>query len=74
MDSLKMESLYLGIVLAPLIGAVLSGIFGHWMERRVSHIVTIGGVAISFVLALIIFKDTVIDGNNTFNENIHLAG
>jgi len=71
MDSLKMESLYLGIVLAPLIGAVLSGIFGHWMERRVSHIVTIGGVAISFVLALIIFKDTVIDGNNTFNENIY---
>jgi len=71
MDSLNMESVYLAIILAPLMGAVLAGIFGHWMERRVAHIVTIGGVAISFVLALIIFKDTVLDGHNTFNENIY---
>ncbi len=65
-----MKSIYLGIILAPLIGSMLAGLFGHWMERRVAHIVTIGGVAISFILALIVFKDTAIDGN-TFNGNVY---
>lgn len=65
-----MKSVYLGIVLAPLIGSMLAGLFGHWMERRIAHIVTIGGVAISFILALVVFKDTAIDGN-TFNGNVY---
>ncbi|MBT7306953.1 MAG: NADH-quinone oxidoreductase subunit L [Gammaproteobacteria bacterium] len=65
-----MKSIYLGIVLAPLVGTVLAGIFGHWMERKVAHIVTIGGVATSFVLSLIVFQDTAIDGN-TFNGNVY---
>ncbi len=65
-----MKSVYLGIVLAPLIGSLMAGLFGHWMERRIAHIVTIGGVAISFILALVVFKDTAIDGN-TFNGNVY---
>ncbi len=65
-----MKSIYLAIVLAPLLGSMLAGLFGHWMERRVAHIVTIGGVAISFILSLIVFKDTAIDGN-TFNGNVY---
>ena len=67
---MEMKSVYLGIVLAPLIGAILAGVFGHWMERKVAHIVTIGGVAVAFALSLIVFQDTAINGN-TFNGNVY---
>ena len=67
---MEMKSIYLSIVFAPLIGSILAGIFGHWMERKVAHIVTIGGVAASFVLSLVVFQDTAINGN-TFNGNVY---
>ena len=67
---MEMQSIYLAIVLAPLIGAILAGIFGHWMERKVAHIVTIGGVALSFLLSLMVFQDTAINGK-TFNDNVY---
>ncbi len=67
---MDMKSIYLAIVLAPLVGSILAGVFGHWMERKVAHIVTIGGVAIAFVLSLIVFQDTAINGN-TFNGNVY---
>ena len=67
---MEMKSVYLAIVLAPLIGAILAGVFGHWMERKVAHIVTIAGVAVAFVLSLIVFQDTAINGN-TFNSNVY---
>ncbi len=65
-----MENVYLGIVLAPLIGSIIAGVFGHWISRSVAHTVTIAGVAISFILSLIVFKDTAIDGN-VFNGNVY---
>ena len=67
---MEMKSVYLAIVLAPLIGSVLAGIFGHWMERKIAHIVTIGGVAVAFLLSLLVFQDTAINGN-TFNGNVY---
>ena len=65
-----MENVYLGIVLAPLIGSILAGVFGHWMERKLAHMVTIAGVGISFILSLMVFQDTAIEGN-TFNGNVY---
>ncbi len=46
-----MKSVYLGIVLAPLIGSIIAGLFGKKIGRAGAHGVTIAGVAIAFVLS-----------------------
>jgi NADH-quinone oxidoreductase subunit L len=46
-----MESIYLAIVLAPLLAAVIAGLFGRQIGRAGAHTVTILGVAISFALS-----------------------
>lgn len=40
------------IVLAPLIGSIIAGLFRNQIGRRGSHSVTITGVALSFILSL----------------------
>ena len=57
-----MESIYLGIVIAPLAAAIVAGLFGRTIGRAGAHWVTIVGVAISFALSLVVLKDVVIDG------------
>ena len=50
-----MEMVYLGVVLVPLIGAVIAGVFGKTIGRVNAHRVTITGVGIAFFLAFIAF-------------------
>ena len=66
-----MESIYLSIVLAPLVGAILAGIFGKLIGRSGAHWVTILGVATSFVLSVYVFKYMVIDGHEPFNGPVY---
>ncbi|MCG2634133.1 MAG: NADH-quinone oxidoreductase subunit L [Gammaproteobacteria bacterium] len=47
-----MKNIYLAIVLAPLFGAVMAGLFGRQIGRAGAHVVTIAGVAVSTVLSL----------------------
>jgi NADH-quinone oxidoreductase subunit L len=47
-----MQNTLLTIVLAPLVGALIAGLFGHQVGRRGAHTVTIIGVGLSFVLSL----------------------
>jgi NADH-quinone oxidoreductase subunit L len=65
------ESIYLSIVLAPLVGAILAGIFGKLIGRSGAHWVTILGVATSFVLSVYVFKYMVIDGHEPFNGPVY---
>ena len=65
-----MKALLLTIVLAPLLGAILAGFFGRQIGRSWSHRVTIGGVAIAFLLSLWVFKLVVADGVY-FNDSIY---
>ncbi|MDM8546158.1 NADH-quinone oxidoreductase subunit L [Candidatus Venteria ishoeyi] len=55
-----MESIALIIVLAPLAGAILAGLFS--VSRKVAHRITITGVGLSFILSLVVFKQVVLDG------------
>lgn len=60
------QSLYLLIALAPLATAIIAGFFGtgflgNWISRRASHVITIAGVAISFIGSLIVLQQ-VLDG------------
>ncbi len=63
-----MENLYLAIPLAPLLGAIIAGLFGKQIGRAGAHTVTILGVGISFVLSLLVLKQFAIDGAAPCNE------
>jgi len=66
-----MENLFLTIVLAPLVGSVLAGLFGKRIGRTASHWVTILGVAVSCVLSLYVMKLFLLDGMQTYNESVY---
>jgi len=58
----RMQLLYLTIPLAPLVGAVVAGLFGQVIGRRGAHWITIVGMLISTLAAGAVFRD-VLDGN-----------
>ena len=64
-----MKTVYLLIPLAPLVGAILAGLFGKAIGRIWSHRVTILGVLISFLLSCYVLAD-VLKGN-TFNGAVY---
>ncbi len=66
-----MQNTLLAIVLAPLIGAIVAGLFGKQIGRKGAHWVTTLGVAISFVLSVYIFKQLTMDGVEIFNGTIY---
>ena len=66
-----METVYLGIVLLPLLGAIIAGLFPRQIGRAGAHWVTILGVAASFLLSLGVLKHLVIDGAEPFNGPVY---
>ncbi len=66
-----MENVYLTIVLAPLFGAIVAGLFGKQIGRSGAHWITIIGVAISFVMSVIVFKDVIFDGAAVYNQAVY---
>ena len=56
-----MKILCLIIVLAPLAGALIAGLSGRSIGRAGAHWVTIAGVALSFLLSLVVFKQVIFD-------------
>jgi NADH-quinone oxidoreductase subunit L len=58
-----LKTLGLIVVLAPLAGALVAGLFGKAIGRAWSHRVTILGVLISFVLSVVVFLE-VLKGNS----------
>ena len=66
-----MENLYLAIPLAPLLGAIIAGLFGKQIGRAGAHTVTILGVGIAFVLSLVVLKQFAIDGAAPYNETVY---
>lgn len=68
-------STLLAVPLAPLVGAVLAGIFGttfggNWIGRRLSHTLTILGVLVAFILSAMTLKSVAVDGAR-FNETLY---
>lgn len=66
-----MESIYLAIPLASLFGAIIAGFFGKSIGRSGAHIVTIAGVATSFVLSLMAFNHLVLQGGEIYNQTVY---
>ena len=67
----SMEQIYLAIVLAPLFGAIVAGLFGKKTGRAGAHWVTNISVAISFILSIVVFKHIIIDGAPVFNGSVY---
>jgi len=66
-----MANIYLTIVLAPLVGAIIAGFFGGRIGRAGAHWVTILGVGISTLLSLYVVKLFVFDGQEVFNGAVY---
>jgi NADH-quinone oxidoreductase subunit L len=65
----------MAVPMAPLLGAVLAGVFGtalggNWIGRKLSHSLTILGVTVAFVLSVMTLLSVVNDGAR-FNETLY---
>ncbi|HBH35739.1 MAG TPA: NADH-quinone oxidoreductase subunit L [Gammaproteobacteria bacterium] len=66
-----MQAILLTLVLAPLFGAVVAGLWRNQVGRSGAHWVTIIGVGISFALSLYVLKLHVVDAAPVYNEAIY---
>jgi NADH-quinone oxidoreductase subunit L len=64
-----MKTVYLVIPFAPLVGAIIAGLFGRAVGRAGAHWATILSVLLSFVCSVIVFAD-VLNGNS-FNGPLY---
>jgi len=65
------KTVLLTIVLAPLFGALVAGLFGRQIGRVGAHTVTIAGVALSCALSCYVLYQLVWGGAPAFNQNIY---
>jgi NADH-quinone oxidoreductase subunit L len=68
-------STLLAVPLAPLVGALLAGVFGtafggNLIGRRASHSLTILGVLVAFILSAMTLKSVILDGAR-FSETLY---
>ncbi|MBI1282856.1 MAG: NADH-quinone oxidoreductase subunit L [Thiobacillus sp.] len=66
---MDMQTLYLVVPLAPLFGAIVAGLLGKVIGRTLSHVVTIAGVAVSFVASVLVFQDVL--AGHTYNGTVY---
>ena len=66
-----MENIYLAIPLAPLLGAIVAGLFGRQVGRAGAHWVTIIAVGLSCALSLYVLAAHVWGGAQTFNGSVY---
>ncbi|MET0050614.1 MAG: NADH-quinone oxidoreductase subunit L [Candidatus Thiodiazotropha sp.] len=66
-----MENIYLTIVLAPLIGAILAGFFGAKLGRKGAHWVTSTGVGVSALLSLYVLYRFINGSLEVFNGPVY---
>ena len=66
---MSMQQLYLLAALAPLVGAIVVGLFGARLGRSASHWICILGVAISTVASFVVWRDVM--AGHTFNGDIY---
>jgi NADH-quinone oxidoreductase subunit L len=65
------QTILLAVVLAPLLGAVVAGLFGRQVGRAGAHTITILGVAASCALSCWVLWQLVGQGAAPFNQNVY---
>jgi NADH-quinone oxidoreductase subunit L len=66
-----MQSIYLTIALAPLVAAIVAGLFGRTIGRVGAHSIAIAGVALSCALSLYVMYEILIEGMTTFDGPVY---
>lgn len=66
-----MENIYLTIVLAPLFGAIVAGLFGRQIGRAGAHWITILGVGLSCVLSLNVLWQFITGEAEVYNQTVY---
>ncbi len=66
---MSMQTLYLLVPLAPLAGAIIAGLFGKAIGRVGAHTVTIAGVAVAFVVSVLIYQD--VEAGHLYNGTVY---
>jgi len=69
--ALLSKSVLVAVVLAPLFGAILAGLFGRRIGRAGAHSATILGVGVSCALSCYVLWQLVGQGAAPFNENLY---
>ena len=69
MSELSLNSL-LAVPLAPLVGSIAAGLLGRSIGRRASHVLTILGVLVSFIISAMTLKAVAVDGAH-FNATVY---
>ena len=65
------KSLLIAVVLAPLFGSIIAGLFGRQVGRLGAQTVTILGVAASCVMSSYVFYQLLWGGAQPFNQNVY---
>ncbi len=63
------QNLLLAVPLAPLAGCIVAGFFGKAVGRRGAHVATILGVAVAFVISVLVLRDVLAGAR--FNATIY---
>lgn len=71
---LTIASVTLSVLLAPLLGAAIAGLVGHYIGHRGAHSITILGLTISFLGAAYIFYHIVILGEPPLHKIFYAWG
>jgi len=70
-ELLLSKSVLLAVVLAPLLGSIIAGLFGRQVGRAGAHTVTILGVAVSCALSCWVLYQLAWAGASPFNQNLY---
>ncbi|MFN9731366.1 MAG: NADH-quinone oxidoreductase subunit L [Pseudomonadota bacterium] len=65
------KNILLAIVLAPLLGSAIAGLFGRLVGRAGAHWATILGVGVSCVLSAYVLQQLAVGGMPAFNQNVY---
>ena len=65
------KGLLIAVVLAPLVGSIIAGLFGRQVGRKGAQYATILGVAISCALSCYVLYQLVGQGASPFNQNLY---
>jgi len=65
------KSLLIAVVLAPLFGSIIAGLFGRQVKRFGAQTITILGVAVACGLSMYTFYQLMWGGAQPFNQNIY---
>lgn len=66
-----MKGIYFAIPMAPLIGALITGLFGRFLGKKGTHFVALIGVGAAFCLSLIVFFKQVLGEAGVYNHPIY---